>query len=374
MRWVRTRVLPEPAPATMRVGPSVPRTAWRCASFRPSTSSAEACGSSVEPWVAVEVISRQSTGDETHPFRPRPQAAGGRHGRAAARVRWGSSSAAAPRSESDLQEEPITAGAIGGPEAAPRPDGAPALEVLRLAKRFGAKVAVAGIDLVIPHGCFYGLVGPNGAGKTTTLKMVTGLLRPDQGGVRIDGVDVWKDPATAKRRIGVLPEDLRLFERLTGAELLTYIGLLRALPAGVVDARGRELLGVLGLAADAGTLVVDYSHGMRKKIALAAALLHAPRILFLDEPFEAIDPVSARTIREVLERFTTGGGTVVFSSHVMELVERLCDRVGIIHQGRLVAEGPLDEVRGDGGLEDAFVRLVGARDVGGEDLAWLRTS
>jgi ABC-2 type transport system ATP-binding protein len=246
--------------------------------------------------------------------------------------------------------------------------------VLGLAKRFGAKVAVAGIDLEIPHGCFYGLVGPNGAGKTTTLKMVTGLLRPDHGRVRIDGVDVWRDPATAKRRIGVLPEDLRLFERLTGAELLTYIGLLRALPAGVVEARGRELLGVLGLAPDAGTLVVDYSHGMRKKIALAAALLHAPRILFLDEPFEAIDPVSARTIREVLERFTTGGGTVVFSSHVMELVERLCDRVGIIHQGRLVAEGPLDEVRGEGGLEDAFVRLVGARDVGGEDLAWLRTS
>jgi ABC-2 type transport system ATP-binding protein len=250
----------------------------------------------------------------------------------------------------------------------------PALAVRRLVKRFGAKVAVAGIDLDIPHGCFYGLVGPNGAGKTTTLKMVTGLLRPDGGEVRIDGVEVWKDPAAAKRRIGVLPEDLRLFERLTGAELLTYIGLLRALPAEVVDARARELLGVLGLAADAATLVVDYSHGMRKKIALAAALLHAPRILFLDEPFEAIDPVSARTIREVLERFTGGGGTVVFSSHVMELVERLCDRVGIIHQGRLVAEGPLDSVRGGGSLEDAFVHLVGARDVGGEDLAWLRTS
>jgi ABC-2 type transport system ATP-binding protein len=271
------------------------------------------------------------------------------------------------------KEVPITAGGIPDGAAA-RVDGAPALAVHGLAKRFGAKVAVAGIDLDIPHGCFYGLVGPNGAGKTTTLKMVTGLLRPDGGTVSIDGVDVWRDPVTAKRRIGVLPEDLRLFERLTGTELLTYVGLLRALPAGVVESRARELLVVLGLAEDAGTLVVDYSHGMRKKIALAAALLHAPRILFLDEPFEAIDPVSARTIREVLERFTRGGGTVVFSSHVMELVERLCDRVGIIHQGRLVAEGPLDRVRGDGGLEDAFVRLVGARDVGGEDLAWLRTS
>jgi ABC-2 type transport system ATP-binding protein len=250
----------------------------------------------------------------------------------------------------------------------------PPVRIRQLAKRYGSKVAVAGIDLDIPHGCFYGLVGPNGAGKTTTLKMITGLLRPDSGQVMIDGIEVWRDPVTAKRRIGVLPEDLRLFERLTGAELLTYIGLLRALPPDVVEARSRELIEVLGLAESAGTLVVDYSHGMRKKIALAAALLHGPRILFLDEPFEAIDPVSARIIREVLERFTDGGGTVIFSSHVMELVERLCDRVGIMHEGRLVAEGPLADVRGDGSLEDAFVRLVGARHVPGEDLAWLRTS
>jgi ABC-2 type transport system ATP-binding protein len=249
-----------------------------------------------------------------------------------------------------------------------------ALTVRGLRKAFGPKVAVAGIDLDIPHGCFFGLVGPNGAGKTTTLGMVTGLLRPDAGLVLVDGVEVWRDPPAAKRRIGVLPEDLRLFERLTGAELLTYNGLLRGLPPATVQERAGELLEVLGLAEAAGTLVVDYSHGMRKKIALAAALLHAPRVLFLDEPFEAIDPVSARTIRGLLERYTAGGATVVFSSHVMELVERLSDRVGVMHLGRLIAEGPTERVRAGRSLEDAFVDLVGASGTTSEELDWLGTS
>jgi ABC-2 type transport system ATP-binding protein len=250
----------------------------------------------------------------------------------------------------------------------------PALSVRGLRKAFGPKVAVAGIDLDIPAGSFFGLVGPNGAGKTTTLSMVTGLLRPDSGMVAVDGVEVWRDPPAAKRRIGVLPEELRLFERLTGSELLTYTGLLHGLPAATVEARAGELLDVLGLADAAGTLVVDYSHGMRKKVALAGALLHAPRVLFLDEPFEAIDPVSARTIRALLERYTAGGATVVFSSHVMELVERLCDRVGILHLGRLIAEGPIDRVRAGRSLEDAFVELVGAGDAAPEELRWLGTS
>jgi len=261
-----------------------------------------------------------------------------------------------------------------GREAArPRPPDT-ALSVRGLRKAFGSKLAVAGIDLDIPHGCFFGLVGPNGAGKTTTLSMVTGLLRPDAGLVAVDGVEVWRDPFTAKQRIGVLPEDLRLFERLTGDELLTYNGLLRNMPPATVTERASELLGVLGLTDAAGTLVADYSHGMRKKIALASALLHAPRVLFLDEPFEAIDPVSARTIRTLLERYTRAGATVVFSSHVMELVERLCDRVGIMHQGRLIAEGPIDQVRGGRSLEDAFVRLVGAGEVDTEELGWLGSS
>ena len=245
-----------------------------------------------------------------------------------------------------------------------------ALAVRGLRKAFGAKLAVAGIDLDIPHGSFFGLVGPNGAGKTTTLRMATGLLRPDAGLVVVDGVEVWRDPVEAKRRIGVLPEDLRLFERLTGAELLTYNGLLRGMAAATVAERSGELLAVLGLSDAAGGLVVDYSHGMRKKLALAAALLHAPRVLFLDEPFEAIDPVSARTIRSLLERYTDGGATVVFSSHVMELVERLCDRVGVMHLGQLITAGPIDQVRDGHSLEDAFVKLVGAGESTGE-LDWL---
>ena len=250
-------------------------------------------------------------------------------------------------------------------------EAATALSVRGLRKVFGEKVAVAGLDLDIPRGCFFGLVGPNGAGRTTTLSMVTGLLRPDAGRVEIEGTDVWRSPPGAKRRIGVLPEDLRLFDRLSGPELLTYNGLLRGMPAATVADRSRELLDVLDLHGAGGTLVVDYSHGMRKKIALAAALLHNPRVLFLDEPFEAIDPVSARTIRALLERYTDGGATVVFSSHVMELVERLCDRVGVMHAGRLIAAGPIDEVRGGHSLEDAFVKLVGAGESTTGELDWL---
>ena len=247
--------------------------------------------------------------------------------------------------------------------------------VLRgLVKRFGAKVAVAGLSLDVPRGSFFGLVGPNGAGKTTTLRMATGLLRPDAGQVWVEGIDVWADPTAAKARIGVLPEDLRLFERLTGAELLTYHGLLRRMDPQDIAARGEELIAVLGLSDAAATLVVDYSHGMRKKIALAAALLHNPRLLVLDEPFEAIDPVSARTIKGVLERYTAGGATVVFSSHVMELVENLCDRVAVVAGGQVVAAGTLEEVRRGRSLEDAFVHLVGADDLGRSGLGWLGSS
>lgn len=256
----------------------------------------------------------------------------------------------------------------------PGRDDVPAVAIRGLRKVFGDKVAVAGLDLDVPAGSFFGVVGPNGAGKTTTLKMVTGLLRPDAGSAWIEGVDVWADPLEAKRRVGVLPETLDLFDRLTGRQLLTYTGLLRGLPADLVAERSGELLDVLGLADAAGKLVVDYSHGMRKKVALAAALLHGPRVLFLDEPFEAIDPLSARTLRAVLERHLAAGGTVVFSSHVMELVERLCDRVAIIHDAELVAVGSLDEIRGDGSLEDAFVERVGGDRTDSAGLGWLGTS
>lgn len=173
----------------------------------------------------------------------------------------------------------------------------PAVRVQGLWKRFGDQVAVAGIDLELPAGKFIGLVGPNGAGKTTTLSMVTGLLRPDMGRIEVAGHDVWTDPVEVKSRIGVLPEGLRLFERLSGRELLAYNGRLRGLPGDEVDKRATQLLDVLDLAGSQHKLVVDYSTGMRKKIGLAAALLHNPEVLFLDEPFEGVDPVSAQTIR-----------------------------------------------------------------------------
>ncbi|WHM38164.1 ABC transporter ATP-binding protein [Streptomyces sp. BPTC-684] len=249
----------------------------------------------------------------------------------------------------------------------------PAVRVSDLWKRFGDQIAVAGIDLELPAGKFIGLVGPNGAGKTTTLSMVTGLLRPDRGTVEIGGHDVWRDPVAVKSRIGVLPEGLRLFERLTGRELLGYTGRLRGLPGAEVDKRATQLLDVLDLAGSQHKLVVDYSTGMRKKIGLAAALLHNPEVLFLDEPFEGVDPVSAATIRRVLERYTASGATVVFSSHVMELVESLCDWVAVMAAGRIRAQGTLAEVRGSASsLQNAFLELVGAhgRDTG-DTLDWL---
>ncbi|AGL21623.1 ABC transporter-like protein [Actinoplanes sp. N902-109] len=249
------------------------------------------------------------------------------------------------------------------------PDRALALD--GLVKRFDAKVAVAGIDLHVPQGSFYGLLGPNGAGKTTTLSMAVGLLRPDAGQARILGYDVWADPVAAKSRIGVLPDGARLFDRLTGAELLAYHGLLRGMDATVVDQRAAELLDVLELGAGNRTLVVDYSAGMKKKIGLACALLHAPRLLVLDEPFEAVDPVSAALIRGILQRYVAGGGTVIFSSHVMAVVERLCSHVAIMADGRIRVHGTLGEVRGDRSLEEVFVEVVGGRTATGSELSWL---
>jgi ABC-2 type transport system ATP-binding protein len=248
---------------------------------------------------------------------------------------------------------------------------APALQIHGLRKAFGATVAVDDVQLLVPRGSFFGLVGPNGAGKTTSLSMAVGLLRPDAGTARIFGANVWESPQEAKALVGVLPDGLALPERLTGRELLTYSGLLRGLDANTVSARAEELLGVLELTDAERTLVIDYSAGMRKKIGLATALLHAPKLLVLDEPFEAVDPVSASTIRTILQRFVASGGAVVLSSHVMDLVEKLCDHVAVITRGRVVASGPVDEVRGDQSLEQAFVHLVGGRTGGREGLSWL---
>jgi len=246
-----------------------------------------------------------------------------------------------------------------------------ALRLTRLYKRFGETIAVDHVDLAVPAGSFFGLVGPNGAGKTTSLSMAVGLLRPDGGTATIFGVDVWADPVRAKEMTGVLPDGMSLPERLTGAELLTYMGLLRRIPKGTVAERVDELLAVLELDDARNRLVIDYSAGMRKKIGLATALLHAPKLLVLDEPFEAVDPVSAATIRTILQRFVAAGGAVVLSSHVMALVEQLCTHVAVITRGRVVAAGPVAEVRGDTTLEEAFVHIVGGRTGGAEGLSWL---
>ncbi|WP_062387151.1 ABC transporter ATP-binding protein [Demequina iriomotensis] len=251
---------------------------------------------------------------------------------------------------------------------------APALSLRGLTKRFGQTLAVAGVDLDIPAGSFFGVVGPNGAGKTTTLSMATGLLRPDAGTVAVLGVDLWAAPETAKPLLGVLPDGLHTFDRLTGAELISYAGRLRGLDREVVRERRDDLLAALDLEDAGGTLVMDYSAGMTKKVGLACALVHAPRVLVLDEPFEAVDPVSAGAIRRILQAFVQTGGTVVLSSHVMALVERLCDHVAVVGAGRILDSGTLAEVRGaTGDLEGRFVELVGdVRDQ--RDLTWLRLS
>ena len=220
----------------------------------------------------------------------------------------------------------------------------------------------------------FALVGPNGAGKTTTLSMATGLLRPDAGVARVLDHDVWSDPAAAKALMGVLPDGLRLFDRLSGWELLRYVGLLRKVLPSEIESRSGDLLEALGLQADRDTLVVEYSAGMTKKIGLACALIHAPRLLILDEPFEAVDPVSGEGIRSILRNYARSGGTVVMSSHVMELVESLCDELAVVAQGRVLATGALDDVRGDGSLQHRFLELVGYTAAGEGALAWLRSS
>lgn len=247
----------------------------------------------------------------------------------------------------------------------------PALQIDGLSKRFGEKVAVEDLTLEVPRGSFYGFVGPNGAGKTTTLSMATGLLRPDRGIARVTGIDVWQDPIAAKRAMGVLADGVMLFDKLTGEQLVTYAGLLRGMDRATVADRTADLLRVLSLEDAGGKAVADYSAGMIKKIALASAMVHVPELLVLDEPFEAVDPVSARTIRGLLDSYVASGGTVIVSSHVMDLVQRMCSHVGIIAEGQLLAAGTVDEVRAGQDLESRFVDLVGIEG-GGEELSWLR--
>ncbi|HZN10490.1 MAG TPA: ABC transporter ATP-binding protein [Blastocatellia bacterium] len=248
-----------------------------------------------------------------------------------------------------------------------------AIQTFGLTRQFGGFVAVEGLDLAVERGSFFGFLGPNGAGKSTTIKMLTGLLAPSAGGIEILGHDLVSDPIQVKRLIGVVPEDLNLFDRLTGAEYLTFVGRMYELDRRVVTERTGELLRLMELEDKPRALLIEYSHGMRKKISLAAALIHSPQVLFLDEPFEGVDAVAARVIKNLLERLRESGVTIFLTSHILEIVERLCTDIAIIDHGRLIASGPLDELRTsvDTTLEDYFVRLVGGGRRMAETLSWI---
>jgi len=238
-----------------------------------------------------------------------------------------------------------------------------AVETHGLTRVFGSTRAVDGIDLAVQAGSLYGFLGPNGAGKSTTIKCLTGLLRPTSGTMRILGTDPLTDPVSVKRRTGVVPEDLALFDRLTGEETLHFIAQVHAMDMATAKSRASDLLEVMELKSASRTLVADYSHGMRKKLSLAAALLPGPRLLFLDEPFEGIDAVASRQIKELLLSFVARGGTIFLTSHILEIVERLSTHIGIIAHGRLVAQGRIDELRSGASvgksLEELFINLVG---------------
>jgi ABC-2 type transport system ATP-binding protein len=273
--------------------------------------------------------------------------------------------------EDDLEPEraPVQTVRAVAPVAATGED---ALVIRGITKSFGDTRAVEGIDLTVPAGTFYGLVGPNGAGKTTTLSMIAGLLRPDKGTITVAGVDAASHPLSVKRMMGVLPDRLRTFDRLTGRQLLYYYGVLRGLSPDVVERRTADLARAFDLTQALGRVVSDYSAGMAKKVMLAGALIHSPRLLVLDEPFESVDPVSSAIILDILSTYVAHGGTVILSSHGMELVERVCSRVAVIVAGQVLAEGTIDDVRGELTLEQRFIELAGGlSDV--EGLEWLHT-
>ena len=270
----------------------------------------------------------------------------------------------------------------------------PAIATEGLTRRFGGLTAVQNVNLQVAAGQFFGFLGPNGAGKSTTIKMLTGLLAPTSGRMEILGLDLATHPLEVKRQIGVVPEGMALFGRLTGAEYLNFAGRMYGLDRETAARRTAELLQFMDLADRPKALVTDYSHGMQKKLALAAAVIHGPRVLFLDEPFEGVDAIASGTLKTMLQRMIARGATIFLTSHVLEIVERLCSHVGIIHQGQLVAQGSLEELRagveaqatalGDGGpvslqvgdgekltLEQIFLRIVGGSPTRGQELSWL---
>lgn len=247
------------------------------------------------------------------------------------------------------------------------------IQLKDLTYAIGPRVLFEGLDWVLAPGDRCALVGPNGAGKTTLLSMISGLNRPTSGSVTVGGVDVWADGPSAKRLIGSLPDRLRLFDRLTGAQLLTYAGALQGLGRSVLAERASELAAAFGLESALDRPVSDYSAGMQKKIGLACSMIHAPEVLVLDEPFEAVDPVSASNLTEILEQFVAGGGSVVMSSHSLDLIQRVCDHVAVILGGEIVAQGTVDSVRDGASLEERFAQLTQSADAG-KGLEWLHGS
>jgi len=247
-----------------------------------------------------------------------------------------------------------------------------AIETQGLTRLFDGRPAVDGLDLAVPEGAFYGFLGPNGAGKSTTMKLLTGLLAPSAGRARVLGHELSADGVGVKAQVGSVPDGLNLFERLTGEEQLRIHGQLFGLARATAARRAEELLAALELSAEAGKLVQDYSHGMKKKLALGCALIHGPRLLFLDEPFEGIDALAVSGIRRMLQDLVSRGGMTVFlTSHVLEVVERLVTHVGIIHRGRLVRQGTLGEVRATGTLEETFLASIGEERAALQPLSWM---
>jgi len=238
--------------------------------------------------------------------------------------------------------------------------GVPAIEVENLRKVYGSKAALDGLSLTVPCGSFFGFLGPNGAGKSTTIRMLTGLIPPTSGSIKLLGLPLPEQELEIKRNIGLVPDESLLFDRLTGAEFLEFVGRMYGLARPVARERAGELLELFELAGQR-KLIAEYSKGMRKRVAMAASLIHRPRLFLMDEPFEGVDAVGARLMKDILLDQVRQGATIFLTSHVLEVVERLCDRVAIIHEGRIVREGTMQELRsGSETLEDVFVRVVGA--------------
>src|SRR5580700_8243678 len=250
-------------------------------------------------------------------------------------------------------------------------DGAPAIEIRDLRKVYSGKAAVDGLTLTVPQGCFFGFLGPNGAGKTTTIKMLMGLAPPTSGAIRLLGLPMPESALEIKQLIGLVPDESLLFDHLTGGEFIEFVGRIYGLERGVARARSGELMELFELSDDGRKLISEYSKGMRKRVAMAAALIHRPQLYLMDEPFEGVDAVGARLMKDILLEQVRHGATIFLTSHVLEVVERLCDRVAIINEGKLVLEGSMAELRGASDtLEDAFVRAVGVDRIS-ETLDWL---